>query len=924
MNYLSRPYQVEQPIQRGDLNIDFQVLNTLQTRYDANKAIVDQTIAQYEMLRGIRDYDNEYIANKVAEVKSQIDSYGNLRFEHKSTVDSISKVLQNVIKDPIVRDAVYSKAVKDNFDTEVSELKKKDPSKYDDRNYAFSLYQGGFEDYKAGKSKKLNNLSYIPYTDMNEEGLKRLKTVKDIKGKRHIEEIVDEYGNLNPNGKYKRTREIDGLTEQEINNYFGNLLTPQELQQLKINGWAKYAQPNTIEPSKKLYTDYTNQQIKNKESLLLDYEANAKNKNLGDTKNKEFAKRAEELRYDIENLKKTDINKISPDEIAFELEKLGYVNSISNMAAAEWNVSLDTNEVYYKDRELELDQMKYDLDVKKYELEKVKLKAEFGVDESGNPLVDENVAMSTREGEHEDVEAGLATKGKYEEYAASSQGIVSTIREFLKNAPQEDKDAYLKGLKARGINSDLQFEKEGYKGKYSLENTLYEVFEKGGFASTYSDYGNTLLKHKTEKTRLAKEITTVESEGYSKLFNKDPDKYVDNFLDIYSYASSVNMDTAVKQFEEFFRKISGKSMTNDEKIALEFATGSFIGDRSKFNTKIKDFLKNNPKELSTFANSMEKLLKTAQSNRIKNPIIFDSTLKEDARAEIDNVIKAKTNEGAMTSIFNDFTFRNDKRKEEFLKMIPNERTFIKGRDLPYNLDRTKTANISFYKRGENIVVVQEQENKEKTGTIVTETVLDRRDAAYQQAMLYVDFQTKKQGIEATANTSLPPVKVMMTSHKNDEVTRKGKERSVYNTIIQSPNLAPVFAWIGGNSMDIEQAAAFAAKITTKEGASQIINNIMTTKGFSEQETNDFRTKLLNNINTFKPQVKTVRNSRATGFEFAMDVKKGDNTVLYTTLNTNTIDDNTNYLINYHPQVFIISELLRTVNKDNFDNYINNF
>ena len=125
-------------------------------------------------------------------------------------------------------------------------------------------------------------------------------------------------------------------------------------------------------------------------------------------------------------------------------------------------------------------------------------------------------------------------------------------------------------------------------------------------------------------------------------------------------------------------------------------------------------------------------------------------------------------------------------------------------------------------------------------------------------------------------------------------------------------------------MDIEQAAAFAAKITTKEGASQIINNIMTTKGFSEQETTNFRTKLLNNINTFKPQVKTVRNARATGFEFAMDVKKGDNTVLYTTLNTSTIDDNTNYLINYHPQVFIISELLRTVNKDNFDNYINNF
>ena len=66
MNYLSRPYQVNAPVQRGDIMFDAQILNTLQSKYDANKAIIDQTLAQYENLRGLREIDNEYIATKIS------------------------------------------------------------------------------------------------------------------------------------------------------------------------------------------------------------------------------------------------------------------------------------------------------------------------------------------------------------------------------------------------------------------------------------------------------------------------------------------------------------------------------------------------------------------------------------------------------------------------------------------------------------------------------------------------------------------------------------------------------------------------------------------------------------------------------------------------------------------------------------------
>jgi hypothetical protein len=933
MNYLSRPYQQNQPVSMmPDLNLAINTIDTLQTRYDANKAIVDQMMSQFEMLKGLRDSDNEYIANKVSQVKSQMDSYGNLRLEHSSTKDSITKTLQGVLKDPIVRDAIQSKAVYDNYNASVAELKKKNPELYNDANYQYGLYQGGMQDYMSGKTNKLGSVSYTPYTDLNEETLKKLKTIKDIKGKRFIEENVDENGNVDPNGKYKRRKEIDGLTEQEIGNYFGSMLGSQEINQIKINGWAKYAQPNTIETGRKLYSDYTGQLIKNKEALLLTYEANAKNKNLGSGINTEYQRKAEQLKYEVEGLKKIDVSKISPDAIAFELEKTGYVNSISNMAASEWSTSIDINNAYYKDKELEMDLMKYDLDVKQYELEKTKLKTEFGVDEFGNSLVDANVAKSSKETDLEDMtetQAGL--KSMQKEYQTASQGIMSTTKEFLAKASKEDRESFLKYLKARGINENLEFEKQEYKGKYSLENTVYEAFEAGGFASSYSEYGKALAFNKEIKSQKAQELVAVESEGYKKIFEKNPDKYI-NFLQRASedLKGGTYIPTALNPFSV---------PVGVDKKALSISIENFVKEAGGWKN-LKNYLSANPQKLSTFANLTDKadrefkgltpILKNAVSMAnigtsfatfMGGSHLFqsiDQNLKEDASAEIESTIQNRTKSGLMTSVYSDFTFRNDNVKESVLKMIPNERTFIKGTTDPYTLDRTKNANISFYKRGDDIVITQEQTLKKGEAPLVTETVLSSADAGYQELLKYVDFEPKKQGIKATTETSLPPVKINMTAHENDDVTKKRKQYSVATTLQNNPNLQAPFGWAGGNPI------AFAASLTTRETAKPVVEQMLKLRGVSPEKIKEFSDKLFANINSYKTTVKSIPNMSATGYTFGVDITKGEDSILFTELGTDEIDENTNYLLKYHSQTILLNDLLKNVRLDNIDNYINRF
>ena len=233
MNYLSRPANVDQPISRGDINFDVGVLNQLQTRYDANKAIVDQTIAQYESLRGLTDTDNEYIASQVSNIKNQLNSLGGLNLAHNTGRDSILNNMKNVLKDPIVQDILTSKHNKDAYDAEYQKIVEKDPSKASMANYAYGLKQGGFNDYVNGKAKKVTNMTYKPFEDVQGNYTKRLKE--------YVDQYDDEQHLSTENGTYQ-TVEVYGkkILKNDLEKFLVATTTPQEREQLQINSWYKY------------------------------------------------------------------------------------------------------------------------------------------------------------------------------------------------------------------------------------------------------------------------------------------------------------------------------------------------------------------------------------------------------------------------------------------------------------------------------------------------------------------------------------------------------------------------------------------------------------------------------------------------------------------------------------------------------------
>ena len=123
-NYLSRPYQASNPVSwTNEMMYAAKVADELQNTYDANKAARDQLISKFEQLRGERDVDNDYIAAKIKEVDNHFNQYGNKSFLYKSTTTAFASSLMSITQDPIVRDAVLSRQIKQNFDAEAAKRK---------------------------------------------------------------------------------------------------------------------------------------------------------------------------------------------------------------------------------------------------------------------------------------------------------------------------------------------------------------------------------------------------------------------------------------------------------------------------------------------------------------------------------------------------------------------------------------------------------------------------------------------------------------------------------------------------------------------------------------------------------------------------------------------------------------------------------
>lgn len=220
--------------QRQDTNFPLlaQVMQMKQGKYDANRAKIQQTLDAFgiQAQQVLRDEDKEYIAAKLTDVTNQINDFGSRDLSDMSITQDITGAIRTAARDPFIQSAIQNTQKYNNFQQQVAKLKEKNPELYTDTNYEYSISNSGLKEYMAGEKNDIGDLNYIPFSDYNK---KIDENVIDLLGKKKSQkvEIIGAEGQI-----IERT--IDGLSPEQLRNVAISMLSPQDMQQIQIDGWA--------------------------------------------------------------------------------------------------------------------------------------------------------------------------------------------------------------------------------------------------------------------------------------------------------------------------------------------------------------------------------------------------------------------------------------------------------------------------------------------------------------------------------------------------------------------------------------------------------------------------------------------------------------------------------------------------------------
>jgi hypothetical protein len=897
-NYLSKTYQVQAPQDYSATQIAAKVAYSMQGKYDQNKSQIDQTLALYtNQLKGLRDVDNEYIAEKLKQVKSAIKEYSvkNGDLSRNYNKDSILTAVTSVMDDTLVQDALSSYQNASNYDKEYAEIIKKTPGAANNANYAYGKFKGGYQDYMEGKTNKLGKMQYTAYTDLAEEDLKKLKTIKDIKGKRFIEQ---------PDGKGGLIRrELDGLLDSEINSYLGSTMSSQELQQMRINAWAKFG-GNSIESNRieieGQYTDYNKQQT---EILKKERDASKalSESNVSDDKKEKARRRVKELEESISDIANIDTKKLDTVSIASSLEKVNYLNGMSQLAKAEWSTEYKKDDVYFETQKIAIDlerlgieKQKLDIEKQEFAFSQYKFQKEQKLDADGNKIPEEVVSQTTQSAELEKElqEGGTGQASIKVEHDNAHKAVLAEASNFLKDANDTDIKVIKTALATRGIEvvgNSFKFINAEKNKNESLVSTVYATFKQAGLTNP------AMYKSFEIKQQKAIDLINVRREGYSKVFNADPDKYIE------SLKKEINNASRDGQSDLFAESAS-------EDLSKATKAQAFVNENGGWNN-LKINMQKNPQKLQQFSEVLgvltDRKTRTVTLNTTRND------LKKDASIEIERNIQKKTKDGVMMSAYNQFNVIDKKVKEDFLSRVVTqdiEEDSVKGQA---NFDPKQ--NITIRKQGEDVYIEQTKvtgSGDKEQGKALRYKVSKQSDL-YLGISKYIDLDVNSnQSIKAEKNTKFEPIKVELPSYgesdSNQQIIKSKANKSV-----------PTGALKGF----ITEPARFA----TKELASETIESILVTSGVSIEKAKEYRDKVLANIGGYKLQTVVKENPASLRNEFVMQITRPDGTQISDTfLGIDKMGYELKYSMETYPQMYVLNHLLFTATRDvtKIDNQIN--
>lgn len=243
-------------IQQLPVDAMVQVGMEKQKRYDEGLQKIQSQIDQVAGLDVVRDVDKQYLQSKLNELGSKLKTVAAGDFSNYQLVNSVAGMAKSVAKDNNVLSAVQATAQYRKEQKFMEEARQKGESAIQNE-YDFSRQANNWiNDSNVGASF---NGRYRKYIDVDKKWLEVMKTLHSDLLEQDIPYVTNPDGSINYGETAAAMQRIskEGVSAEKIQNALRSSLSPDELEQLNINGRYQFRNINDPEQLATLATSRT-------------------------------------------------------------------------------------------------------------------------------------------------------------------------------------------------------------------------------------------------------------------------------------------------------------------------------------------------------------------------------------------------------------------------------------------------------------------------------------------------------------------------------------------------------------------------------------------------------------------------------------------------------------------------------------------
>lgn len=231
MNRFSRAREYTPPKSPFDMNFIGQAMAYKQSKVDANRALIQDTIDNIMSLTIDKPEARDYLYQRVEQLVNNVNSYRTSDLSNDAVARNISSYVNTAMDDTVIN--AYAGTMEGRkMEQYYDRLMMEDPEKYNEANKAFAMspYYNWLRDGKAGsRLAPLQVSNYVNYTKEAEDVIKQMQKAR---------EGGMEWQYPDPeNDGYMITKKIDQMTPDEVEQAIYNSLSPGARKQMYVDGW---------------------------------------------------------------------------------------------------------------------------------------------------------------------------------------------------------------------------------------------------------------------------------------------------------------------------------------------------------------------------------------------------------------------------------------------------------------------------------------------------------------------------------------------------------------------------------------------------------------------------------------------------------------------------------------------------------------